>query len=222
MALLRAIAMRREIAAAMKEGGYTEEDHREGFRLLLAACDLVTELTGAPDAGPARAAIGQIDRWVVKNFARLEAAVERLHPDDADLFAGIDGEMQVVGEGVVRMATLLARIEERERGGGPAAAVVKTLARRGLNAAERARLAALVRNAQHAEADAVEPPPSREAELLAVYRWYTDWSTTARAVVTRGDYLISMGLAGRGKKREEASHACRDGQPTRPAQRSPA
>lgn len=39
----------------------------------------------------------------------------------------------------------------------------------------------------------------REQGLLALRAWYLDWSDTARAVISRRDYLIRLGLAQRKK-----------------------
>ncbi len=38
-------------------------------------------------------------------------------------------------------------------------------------------------------------------ELTALYRWYSDWSATARAVIARRDYLMAMGLAERARRK---------------------
>jgi hypothetical protein len=38
-----------------------------------------------------------------------------------------------------------------------------------------------------------------DAELQELYRWYRDWSHTARAVIRRRDYLIALGVVDRKK-----------------------
>jgi hypothetical protein len=50
------------------------------------------------------------------------------------------------------------------------------------------------------QVDIVDSPETREAELVALYHWYTDWSTTARALIGRKDYLVALGLSGRNKR----------------------
>lgn len=59
--------------------------------------------------------------------------------------------------------------------------------------------------AQSASAPTNDGPAHEERidELTALYRWYNDWSATARAVIARRDYLIAMGLAERARRRAE-------------------
>jgi hypothetical protein len=38
---------------------------------------------------------------------------------------------------------------------------------------------------------------ARNEALLALRAWYKDWSTTARAVIRRRDYLVMLGLTKR-------------------------
>jgi hypothetical protein len=203
---LRTIGANPGVRAVLRKGGYTIDDDREGWRLLHEACALRPDAPDPPEEGAARAAMAEIERWVARNFSRLVAAVERLHPDETRLFAGIDGAGSP-GESVVVLAKLLERVGEMEPDGA-AAAVVETLAQRGLTASERARLAAVVLAAQSVppvDRDGM-PHETREAELVALYRWYTDWATTARAMIGRNDYLVALGLAGR-NKRERAGGA---------------
>lgn len=196
--MLRTIGANAGVRAVMKKGGYTLDDDREGWRLLHEACALRPDAPDPPEDGAARAAIAEIDRWVTRNFPRLAAAVERLHPDEKRLFAGIDAAASA-GESVVVLAKLLERVGQMEAGG---AAVVGTLARRGLTVSERARLADVVLSAQSTPPvdDQGAPPETRDVELAALHRWYTDWATTARAMIARKDYLIALGLAGRGRR----------------------
>jgi hypothetical protein len=92
-------------------------------------------------------------------------------------------------------------------------AALATLTKRGLSAAERARLRALVSTATTAAkinegaSDAAEEAPSNEA-VLKLYAWYGEWSEVARAVIKRRDHLIRLGLA----KRKKAAKAEGEGE----------
>ena len=44
----------------------------------------------------------------------------------------------------------------------------------------------------------------REATLLKLYAWYSEWSTIARLVLTRRDHQIAIGIAKRRKTKKEA------------------
>ncbi len=78
------------------------------------------------------------------------------------------------------------------------------VAERGIDNAERERLAALVTQAPNlAPMAAPVDDTKHQAALLAVYRWHREWSKTARAVITKRAYLISLGLAKRQSTRKE-------------------
>lgn len=198
------------IRARLVAAGYGLEEHEEGRRLLLATCPFCT---GGGDPGEdlrARAAAAEIERWVPAQWPRLRAAVEHRHPESV---AVIDELAAAPGaRALLLVAALLARLdalEEEPR----ARALLATLARRGLDRAERARLGALVRAAQGlTAADAAAelaasstgggPAPAPDAgddvaALRALHAWYRDWATTARAVIERRDWLIRLGVVDR-------------------------
>ncbi len=61
------------------------------------------------------------------------------------------------------------------------------------------RLGGLVADAQRlgeavGEEEEVE---ARTDELVALYCWYRDWSETAKRLVGRKDYRVSLGIVGR-------------------------
>ena len=106
------------------------------------------------------------------------------------------------------MATLLSRLDalesspEREATRDEDRKALETLAARGFDAAERARLADLVRRAQTAVFPtelpvAEESSNTRQEALRELRAWYEDWPETARAVIKRRDLLILLGLAHR-------------------------
>jgi len=196
---LRATGTHAGIRGALARGGYTRADHEEGFRLLQAVLAFADDGLDPAEDEPARDAIARIGAWVETHFSRLRFTLERLHPEAVALFAGI--ESPELGEAVLALATLLERLDSLDT----RAPVLATFAQRGVGRVLRVELAELVRIAQ--SAPDVDPAAtvheSREAELLELYTWHTDWAGTARAVVRRKDHLILLGLAER-KRRERA------------------
>jgi hypothetical protein len=82
-----------------------------------------------------------------------------------------------------------------------------TLEERGFGARERRELDALSRVARAAVPVDLEARRAAERESenqrearVALYRWFVDWSTTARALIGRKDWLVSLGLAGRKRR----------------------
>jgi hypothetical protein len=189
---LRAIGTHAAIRALMAEGGYGRADHEEGWGLLGAVCRFGDSAFDPFADAPAREATREIEHWVATHFPRLHAALDR-EIGDTRVFDTI--ESPAAPGAVLALATLLARLRAD-------ANAARVLARRGLDRAERRRLAELVRAAQSAPA-AGEPTPvrdAREPELTALYRWYTDWAATARAVIARKDFLVTLGLAERERR----------------------
>ncbi len=195
------------VRAALASGGYSAADHQKGWELLGQACAYSEDGPRLAEDVAAHAAQGECVDWVSTHFPRLRAALEHLHPEALALFSGI--EVPEARGAAVALGTLLRRLDLLES--EAASSVLETLTQRGLDPMERLRLGKLVDAAQRAPT--VEGPPtpslqaSRDAELLALYRWYADWSTTALAVIRRKDYLIALGLV----RRERAGGAASAG-----------
>jgi hypothetical protein len=208
---LRAVATWNEVKAAMAAAGYTEEEHALGWRLF-------HEATGFGPLGieprfdaEVRGAIAALDGLDESTLTRVRAALRRFHPEqEAFVFAGLEPGQGV--NAVVSMALLLERLDALERAPERAAtrdadhAALATLAARGIDAKERARLAELVATAKSVRLDVPEPDDSaeqRDRALLELTRWYADWADTARAVVKRRDLRLALGFG----KRRRASAA---------------
>jgi hypothetical protein len=187
------------LQAAMAQGGFSRADHDEGWALLQRACGFAEASDPEAEDTPARRAMQEIAEWVGAHCERLQMAIARLHPEHVDLFAGIGAPEE--GAAVLALATLLARIEDKERS-GDATELLATLARRRLDGRERARLSALVVTAQAARARGSTAPAriSRREELIALYRWYKDWTTTAGSLLGRKSFYIALGMAQRARR----------------------
>jgi hypothetical protein len=206
---LHAAATDAGIRSALEAGGYAPKDHEEGLALLLAVCAIRAGGLDPADDEPARRAAAELAGWTRTHLPRLRAALERLHPEALALFAGLDERQdEIDGRAVLVMATLLERLRALEAKGG-ACEVMETLARRGVDGAERRRLGDLVVAAQRAEAPSVGAVRLRSgcgdamragAEIVALHRWLYDWSTTARAFVGRKDWLMRLGVMRRRRR----------------------
>lgn len=217
-----------EICARMRGGGYSQRDHAEGTALLAAACAYRAGNFDASADDAARASAAELTAWARAHLARLRAALLRLHPEHAALFAGLDTSDEA--HAVLSVATCLERVGALERALGSegtagvddtasagrtvsagrkpgnaeresGAVVLVTLEQRKFGAAERARLRALVERAQRAELALDEHAPSSDGaqdELRRLLRWYEDWALTARAVMGRRDWLVRLGLVRKG------------------------
>lgn len=211
---LKAVGTNPSIRAQLEAHGYTEEDHAEGWRLLLAASGYqgaLPTLFGPQNAG-AREAMMQVDAWDEPAHRILRATLRRRFPEQAEfLLAGLAPATGM--ESVAGVAILLDRFDELESGKNRKSthkqdlAALELLAGRGIGPEKRKELRALIAKAQQGEAARQNDPAreqtqaekarSHEEALLALRHWFEEWSEIARAVVTRRDYLIQLGLARR-------------------------
>lgn len=218
--LINGIGADPAIRYSMELGGMTEADIAEGSRLLMVVLTippLVAAERDTDDARAQRAATAELDAWDEPNFARYGAALRRLFPSVA-IYVFHDLGPSTGASAVTGVATFLSRVDALEDGSDPTRAATKKddkkavelLAKRGLDAKERSRLAALVKTALRPTG--VLPAPSelgaqrvegRNAALVALRDWYEDWAATARTVLKKRAQLIRVGLANRKVRKEE-------------------
>lgn len=205
LAFLRAASTKAEIRAALFAAGYSNAEQTLGWQLLQKASGYVPGVGSITDDGAARKAIAELDAWDEPGFARVGAALKRLHPEQyAFVFAGLEPAR---GAGaVLSVATLLDRLDqlsaapERKAARKADGAALATLESRGITAELRAQLRELIKTAQSAATPELALDPSaeeRDAAMVELRAWYEDWSQTARAVITRKDYLVMLGLSRR-------------------------
>jgi hypothetical protein len=173
-----------------------------------------------------RQAVATLDAWDEPNLARYKAALDRRFPTVSERMfhelGAATGAAAVQG-----VATFLLRVDGCEHvacGGNAAVArdvamaaelfqgvsaeacrgAIELLGQRGLDRNERRRLAELVGVALgNTETIELQPPAEqarlnrRRAAQRALRAWFEEWATTARAVLSRRDHLIRLGLAKR-------------------------
>jgi hypothetical protein len=209
LTFLNAAARQPAIYAALNALGYTEEDHKEGWALLSV---LVRLPNAAPVDRSVRDAITELDNWDEPWMNTARAALRRLHKPQHD--AVFQDLAPTAGPGaVLGVKIFLDRLNALESGSDDDQAALATLARRGLDKAERDRVAALVQKAQSLPSlpDAQARALQSEADalytrnLLALHEWWSDWSTIARTHIKRRAHLISLGLAARTQRRADAA-----------------
>ena len=214
LTFLRAVGTSKSIRSLLVARGYTPTDHQEAWALLQAVSGSVDgHISEEPDL-VVRDAINALDTWDEDGFRLIRAALTRRHPTQAAFVLNGLSAQQGAGA-VLGVSRLLDRLDALERGPDRKAtrkadhAALASLATRGIDDQERARLRGLVKAAQ--SASKVSPPDTTEADetaekelaqLTALRSWFVEWSETARVAVKRRDYLIRLGLASRrvGKK----------------------
>lgn len=211
---LRGVGTTEAIRARLAAHGYDEQEHERGWSLVHAAAGYELRGEGAKtptvDAGVSQA-IAELDAWDEHGLRLIRAALTRLHPEVLDFV--LDGLEPATGiAAVIGVKALLDRLDalqrapERKATRKEDAAALETLAKRGVDANERARLRALVERAEgyvgpDDGADAKAARKEREAKNLQALKdlraWYEDWAEMARLLISRRDHLIRLGLAKR-------------------------
>lgn len=202
--LLHAIAMSLSLRTLLARHGYSAEDHREGLELLRECVGPEDIVWPASFEADVQDAIVEIDTWDETGFRLVEATLSHRFPEQARFvltgLAPSTGAAAVAGVGHLldRLDALESSLE-RTRSRKDDHAALAALAKRGITGEERKRLRALVDAAGDANALAQRPagphPTDHETRLVALEAWFREWASIARAVVTREDHLVRLGLA---------------------------
>ncbi len=213
LVLLRGIGTSAPIRAKLAARGYTPAEHARGWGLMQATGGRFDGDGPNPDAEDetVQAAIAEVDAWDEDGLRVVGASLRHRHPAQyAFVMRGL--KASTGAEAVVGVSTLLDRLDALEgapeREGTRAAdhAALATLAARGIDEAERARLRARVKAAQsfagvEGQNRQAEFERRVKAALVEQRAWFEEWSEVARSVVKRRDQLIRLGLASRRPRR---------------------
>ncbi len=204
---LRGVGTSVSIQTKLAERGYTAAEHERGWALLRASGGSIGEAPPGDDDEAVRAAVAAIDAWDEDGLRVVGASLRNRHPaQHAFVMSGLKASTGFAA--VLGVLTLLDRLDALEGAPGREGtreadhAALATLGARGVDAAERARLRALVRRANDlagfnaARRQAEVDRRAREA-LVEQRRWLEEWSDMARSVIKRRDWLIRLGLASR-------------------------
>ena len=229
---LRAIGVSIPIRSAMRQHGYTQADHQEGWNLLHATSGF---LGGEEDPEledvSVRDAIVALDEWDEDGLRMISATLRRRHPEvHAFVMRGLRPS---TGAGSVMVVqTLLERLDALRTGKGRPAdmrredkAALATLATRKIDDAEIDRLRKLVKIAKSAPEIPTDDDVAIEAEhaylqkLLKLREWYEEHAELARSVIKKRAHLLRLGLATRRPTRTNGgdADAPEDEEPARPS-----
>ena len=185
------------IQRALTAVGYTAAEHAAGWALVehLAGRGAKIQRGRSPDL----AAIAQLEAIEDALLTRTRAALHRFHPEHLAVFKGLTARN---GDAAHTLQEFLKRLDRLETVSPKAMAVLEL---RGFDAAERKRLAVLVKQAmhdtgEHAESNGGAAPAADFAKLR---EWYDEWASAA-FVALPPRLLARIGLApGRRRPPEE-------------------
>jgi|LNFM01.1.fsa_nt_gb hypothetical protein len=204
LTFLLAVGLVPEVRTILRSKGYDAAEHRRGWTLLEQLGN--REVESAVTAKEVADAVAAIDNWDEPNIRLIRAALTR-HPEAREsVLAGISAVNGPAA--VINVSKILKRLDALAESKDGRAALA-TLTERGLDEAERKRIAALVKIAKagdvgeddaalQAAAEAASKAASEyERALVELRQWWDEWSEIARLNIQRRDYLIRLGLAER-------------------------
>jgi hypothetical protein len=201
---LRAVGRSSVIRRLLQGRGYTQADHAQGWKLITAVAGVELEPPDDIEDRDARAALRTLNEADEDVLGLIDVTLKHQHPKlHEKLLSGLAPHTDEAKASVV-IKLVLERLASLEQATDQdARAANDKLARRGLDAAERQRLAGLIETAQRARQEAGPLPSNSESEAAYLNRlrelraWYEEWSGVARIVIKRRDLLIQLGLANR-------------------------
>lgn len=194
-----------------EKAGYTQEIHNQGWATYLRVMGYIPPGQAPSETPtPQSAAIAELDSWDGPAFTRAKAALSVAYPAVSEkLFRGLEATEGPAA--VASVSTFLERVRAL-RDGTPdeRAAATLLVARKILDPASEKQLTEWLDRAKQgappaAPVASLESDPEYQAAARALHNFLTDWRTQARAVLTRRDYLIRLGLAERRKKTGSAA-----------------
>lgn len=219
---LLAIGAVPEIRTCLAIAGMNDDEIITGRNLLLdclAAPQAERKDMDTPQAKSQRQSQAELDQLDEEIFARTSAALTRFYPSARE-YVFKDLKASRGAAAVKSMATFLARLDALEKGSDPNrkatsqedTAAIKLLTRRGIGPEQRQYWKKLVETALGPTPALTTTPAEAENEarwkkLASLKAWYDDWTTTARSVIRKRNYLIRLGLAQRRYATEKTAEA---------------
>jgi hypothetical protein len=224
---LGAVSTNAHIHAALVTRGYSKEVHDRGWDLMLNASGYRKPRAVVLNDPAAAAAIAELDAWDEPNFRVALAALADEFPEQA-AFVFDDLEPSTGAGAIVSVKTFLDRLDKLESDKDRKAtrkvdhAALEKLSKRGIPAAERARLRKLIEVGLGAPEPAATDvgdvpakdtnPAEQRSAKRALWGWLNEWTEIARAVIKRRDWLIQLGLAKRKARKDNDAKTGAGGQ----------
>jgi hypothetical protein len=196
------------VAHALKGRGFTEDDRRQGYRLLEAQTEGSLD---APAPAPSNRTelLARLDAWENEwypiAFASLRSRFPAVHEH---VFRNLG---QTSGlELVIYVDRFVSRLDQLEASGVDGATdALALLAQRGLTAAViadgRARLDALVGPLPAPEPESAPTPEELARRDAALWDYYLEWSAIARVAIKEPRLLRKLGFGTRGRPKRPAT-----------------
>jgi hypothetical protein len=184
------------IARALEARGLTQERLAEGWSLLRAMGDASIRLGSEPDPDKTADLLRALDKWENEFIRVAKVTLAHHHPELCTMIFADIGPA-IGAEVVTKVQTFLDRIDQiADHDGGTAA--IELLHERGLDPAQldvaRDLLARLESPQPAAEVDSAEAEARYRKLEDAMWQYYREWSSIARATVSSKRDLRRLGF----------------------------
>ena len=159
-------------------------------------------------------ALAEIDAWDEPNFKIAAATLINRFPSQYEyVFSNLKAKRGP--ESLISVKTFVDRVLSLLNGSNPAREdqrdqdleAVNLLAQRGIDTDTLNHLLELLTTVEQGTSEDFDIDPISEEDIDEAFNemkeWYDEWSTIARAIITRKDYLIALGLRKPSKKKPE-------------------
>ena len=178
--------------------GFNNEARREGWDLFLKAGGREADLRDCGlSSNRVEELLDQLNAWENVWFDVADAALGRLHPEVRERLFHKLGKTSG-NEVVFTVSTMLDRLDALEQDG--LEKPLALLASRGLTPDVRAKAREWLHELTSGEIPLSTMPDAaaeeeRQQAQAAMWKWYLDWSKTARTIIKRKDLRIKMGIS---------------------------
>lgn len=195
---LRGVVRNPAIYQAMLPMGYNAQHHQRGVVLLTEIIGLQKVKPSSPEANKrGLELLGRASALDGPLMTRIDGALRYSHPAQRDrLLEGLSDATDFVAAANLRV--LFTRYSALATSADPQdQAATRALDERGIDAAWMGKIQELLQALDTFQIEPFEPSTQeeRQAALLALHAWWSEWSNNARRAITRRDWLITLGLA---------------------------
>ena len=184
-----------QIFSVLATRGFCQEERDLIFALVKTACggDKVMRATKHMGMQKIKESLTLLDFWENTWYPLVKVALKYEFPESAEkIFFEL---RQTKGmELLITVPQLIERVEALESGDESEQQAFAKLEKRGFTKESRAEGMKLVNKCQEAPEILNQDSPEIEQAKKDCWNWYREWSTIARTVITRKDYLISLGF----------------------------
>jgi len=200
-----------EVAEVLAQSGFEQADIDDGFERIKALTSGTLERR-APRESSSQGTLAQLDAWENRWFPVIDASLKARHPQAHEWLVGRLRQASgiLLAPTMMMLVERLVALPEEPSLGAEGKAARALLEKRGLTAAVLQEAVELTEGLRRPESSRPHVAPDVEGQRkaeAALWAWYLEWSTIARAGIKDKRLLRECGLSAGKKAAREAAAA---------------